>query len=842
MSQLDACIDGTAKELGLAAKDVREIVESIDRFRKRKRAEGSGRLDDEVRQFAKSEAERVKIAAALKRKQAALNIILRDEWQRDLADLEAAGADVREAVLAKLVGSYLGIGKARQSASARRAGLESDWLGGMSAEINERVPHVAPLMKNPKVAKPLFDDVVREWRQPGSTGNEDAAALKDIFAKYAEASRLEANRAGANIGRLEGWGGPQAHDAGKLMAAGRERWIADIMAGIDIERSFGEGADAAKAMAALDDIYDTIVTGFSNRRSAKERGERVGPANLASSLEKHRVLHFKDADAWIAYADRYSRGNIATAMIDHLHGMARTVSLMQSLGPNPQVFLDGILETQRRAIKEGKLSDAAKVKALASLNADLDKGSGAIGKAFAEISGDTFRPGNITAAKIGSGIRAVESMAKLGGAVISSVTDLATYAARMRFQGRGLLQGYADGLTGLLDRAGAKDRHHIGMLLGVGHETFLGNIHSRFAAEDNIPGKMSRAMNAFFRLSGLTWWTDNLTDTFAAMSSVDMAAKAGTHFAQLDGAYQHVLGLHGIDEKRWDLVQHLMAEQGSYTFVHPERVRELPDEAFHGLVDKPTPRQIEKARRDLELDLRSYFVDEASFAVLRGDDRTRMFVTQGTAPGTALGEAIRFIMQFKSFPVAYIQKVLTPAVRGAGPGQSRDYVGLAALIGMSTVLGYGAMTIKDTLKNRTLRDPTDPATWIAALIQGGGAGIYGDFLFSKRDRLGGGWLGDLSGPTLGTVSNIGGIWQDMFHGSADVGPKKALANAGADSFRLLMNNTPFINLWYTRAALDLSVLNWLQEHISPGTLKRREQTMKREYGQRYIVDPMALTP
>lgn len=818
MSTLSACISATAEELGLKESDVREIAERLEKYKSRQVALGNvSRLDEKVRAFAQTEAERVRLAAALKRKQAALNVLIRQEIEADLATLKGQGTEPAWAVVAKLTGLYTGVKNARKSASARRIALEGDWLGGMLAEFRKELPGMVEVLKRPKQSKGVLDDIVREWRQEGSTKNADAAKAAKILAKYAEAARIEANRAGANIGRLEGWGGPQSHDEALLLRAGKDQWVRDVLPALDLERSFGEGVDEAEAAQILSETWETIVTGQGLRLTAKEKGQRVGPANLARSLEKHRVLHFRDADSWLAYNDRYGRGNVFTGMIDHLHGMARTVSMMQTFGPNPQVMLESVLETERRAIREGGGSIQQKQKRLAKLSADLDKPEGIIGRAFAEVMGDTFRPANLTAAKWGAGIRAVESMAKLGGAVISSVTDLVTYAHAMRFQGRGILESYAEGIGALFAGKSAQERRQISLMLGVGADAMLGDIHARYAAEDNMPGRISGGMNRFFKLSGLTWWTDRLTTTFASMSSAHMAEQSGKAWDQLDGAYRMTLESHGIGAERWAHVQAMVTKEGNYRFVWPERARELADLS-------------ERDRRALELDLRAFFADEAQFGIIQADDRTRMFTTQGQRPGTALGEAIRFLMQFKSFPVAYTQKILAPALRGRGVERQRDWGGIAHLIAMSTVLGYVAMTAKDALKNRTPKDPTKYETILAAFAQGGGLGIYGDFLFGTADRFGGTLYSKLAGPAIGTGADIYDLYTKARSGDAGAG----------DAFWLALNNTPYANLWYTRAALDLAILNQIQEWISPGTLRRREKNIKRDFGQRYIVDPTPL--
>jgi hypothetical protein len=58
-----------------------------------------------------------------------------------------------------------------------------------------------------------------------------------------------------------------------------------------------------------------------------------------------------------------------------------------------------------------------------------------------------------------------------------------------------------------------------------------------------------------------------------------------------------------------------------------------------------------------------------------------------------------------------------------------------------------------------------------------------------------------------------------------------------DVARLGMDNAPFLNLWYTRAALDWMLLYHVREMISPGTLQRTEKRFRDEYNQVPIVSP-----
>lgn len=823
---LAACADAVAGEMGLDRQDVREIIERIEKFRKSRKA--SATLDQDVRAYAQAEGDKARIAAALKRRQAALNILIRDEIDQRLAKV---GGSKARAIEAMLVGDARGKFAERQSVAARRVALEAAYGESLAGEIQKDLPHLFALLRRPADAKPLLDDVAREWRNgmDGRTGNQDARQLATVLAKYAEAARLDANRAGANIGQLADWGGPQSYDERRLIKAGQDAFVRDMLAELDIERSFGAGTTADEAAKLLAESWDTITLGRGLAVTGLEKGERLGPANLARSLEAHRVWHFKDADAWIRINDRYGRGNVLTATIDHLHRMARKVSLMQVLGPNPEVMLNSVLEEQRGKVRTGSKSKGE----LDELNANLATGSGRIGRAFREVMGDTFVPENLKVAQIAAGIRGVETMAKLGGSVISSITDLATYAHALRIQGHGLFTGYAKALAGLFNGRSKAETQQLQQLLGTGFDAWLGAVHGRFAADDALPGRIANAQRVFFKLNGQQWWDRNLRTSFMAMTAAEMRQHAHMGFDALPDAYRHFLGLHGVDAARWEAIRATAPEAG---MIVPERIGDLPDEAIAPLVaGKVTDEKLAKARRDLELQLRGLLHDESGFGIITPDDRTRANILQGTAPGSVRGEAFRFFMQFKSFSFAYMQKALG-SNRGAG---GRDWGAMAALIGMSTVLGYGAMTIKDMVKNKTPKDPTDIKTIIAAMLQGGGLGLYGDFLFSKSDRFGASPLADIAGPTASTAeSTVKALWNWT---SPDKTLDKKMQAGGSDLFWLGLNNTPYLNLFYTRAVLDLAVLNWLQERMTPGTFRRREKNMERDFGQRYIVPPLALT-
>jgi hypothetical protein len=145
---------------------------------------------------------------------------------------------------------------------------------------------------------------------------------------------------------------------------------------------------------------------------------------------------------------------------------------------------------------------------------------------------------------------------------------------------------------------------------------------------------------------------------------------------------------------------------------------------------------------------------------------------------------------------------------------------------MGTTLGFVAMELKQLAKGRTPR-PVTVETVMAAFMQGGGAGIYGDFLFADYNRFGRSALATIGGPAVGDIEGLLQVMSALRSGD----------DPSAKALRLAIGNTPFVNLFYTRAALDYLLLYQMQEAVSPGYLKRYERNVEEKTGSTFIVSP-----
>lgn len=881
MAFSQACLDLATKAASsiLSREEVLSAFQRVEDYRNSLIADGNTAGSAEnLRRFGAEEAERTRMAAALERRRTAINTLVKADLQEHLATLTAGGLRPRDALLALHEGTQHGIEEGRVSIAAHNSAFRRRYNGAMMSEMQRDNPHLLHLMDD----QSLDNDVTREMMQlrdggkPGITGNKDAQYMAKMFSKYGELARTDANALGGDIGKMEGYAGPQTHDPALMIAPGKnakDQWVGYVLPKLDLRRTFPEGLTSDQAVKVLGDVYDTIITGLPNTPTASENGEFSGPGRITKSLEASRVLHFKDADSAMAYRDVYGYSNTMQGMMSHLNRMARVNANMTMLGTNPEMMFSAIAKDQERSIKNATEVPAGvrygvpgrryapTLEQWKNHESNLiDTQHGVLRHALDISTGAAGTPGNPTFAKIGANIRAGQTAAKIGASLPSLITDVPISAASAQFRGSSFFGGLVNQMSGILGQHNTQDEKEIAYMLRESFEGIGNSVNSPFAGTgDHLTGWTSKMMVQFLKWSGHSWWTNASRDTAGQTLSAEMGMRSGTAYADLPKQYRRVLGMNGIDEPRWDIIRQsgLRAANGR-NYITPDRILEMPDEAFAPLVqdrldaagDDPDKRAaiFEGGRRDVQLSMLRFIGDEMRHSVMTTDARAQRWLTQGTRPGTLGGEALRFATQFKSFPMAFMSGVGGRALHGFAPedrlglnpqtwvGEQGKHIG-SLLAGM-TMAGYMAMTMKDVLKGYwPPRDPTDPRTMMAAFQQGGGLGIYGDFLFGGANRYGGNALETLAGPTFGTAAQLVGDAQGIrdYYSSGGVTPSgQPKTFPLTNLFSNVVSQTPFANLHMLKPALDYLFLNSIREAISPGYLRREAKMRQQEYGQTSI--------
>lgn len=869
-----ACVRGMLKNAtALTDSDLEKIIRD---FQTRKRAElreRAGTQDGEASQIAGAKAaEDLRIAAALERANARRNAVL----HRQLLDEQTKYRDMPEWIEAQVAGSNRRVEGARDSVDAKHRAYQGKYMGGLIHDLRQakvltyvqaRIRDMFGASKGPlddKIAHELWE--LREDGKPGSSGSPEAKTIAGAIGKYQELARQDQNRLGAMIRKEPGYIVRQSHDMSRINAAGFSEWMRVIRPLVDYGRTYekagleGIAGDEVKVQEFWRNAYNQLSQGEFYRAEIEDSPllGMKGPGNIAKKASQSRSIHFKDAASWVQYNDRFGTGSLIEAVVAGLQRASRNSALMEKFGTNPRAMFERVVADARDfALRRGEKIDSR-----------LAQG-GFTDRLFDVADGTVDIPASVSAAQMASAVRAYESWAKLGGAVVSSIGDVATAAGELQYQGHGLFTGLADHVSNMLAQFSDEGlRREMAELLGTGYDTIIKDSASRMTSSDAAGYRWAHKItNGYFKLNLLSGWTDAGERALSAIMGRKLGTLKNTEWGAMPKEIARALSLYGISEKEWNVIRAHTAFEvrpDAGEVLAPDMLRSMPREAIDQLIEDPInllkldvsrnaedlERQVNRLRdvaiQKLETQMRGYYADRTAVGVLKGGIREKAYTTQGAQAGTPYGEAVRFVMQFRQYNMSFVQKVLgryaqedrfwriPGALLKMPASEARQF---AHFIVTLTALGYLSMVLKDVAKGRVPRDPRDPRTWGAAFIQGGGAGVYGDFLFARENRFGGGFADTVLGPALGTgVSAVDLALQSRDESiKALYGEKSDIPDTQA--FNFFKNNTPFLNLFYSRAALDYLILYDLQESLSPGSLRRMERRLKDQQKQDFILPP-----
>lgn len=787
-----------------------------------------GRIDD-VSLAVEKFADRVEIAALVDKRNAMLNRIKKIEVDEHL---KAVWGDAPEVGFeALLVGVMKGArGGSRHSVMSTQSTIFAKHSMGLVADLESQ-----GLFKL-FISGEVDLDIWRAIHALDGDGKQlddilpEAVEMARYIQKHTESLRILANQHGASIGKVPGYLIKQTHDSTKIYR-NKDAWYRIMLKDLDWERSFEDELSGKARTALLDDLYTTLASGVHLAAPDSPPTGFKGFGNIGKKMSHQRVLHFKNADAEYNYHKEFGSGKMTEGVIYGIEKMAQDIGILKRLGPNAEENLQAVQRSILRRVKaEG---DPIKLKRVSD---GLER---VMKKFWPNVNGLARVPGNHMLADVSQMVRSVQMWSKLGGAVLSGISDVPFYASEVKFQGGTMLGGLGEALSSLADNVPKAERARLMSSLSVIHEGMLSSSTKRFDASSSNVGKAAAITNTFFKFSGLRWWTDQLRTGFAKSRSHYLALSSHLGWKDIDADLKRVLNLYGLDERKWGVLQKAV-EKGDdgRMYMTPESVEGLSDNVFAALLEKSTPRNIKNLREEISDEFRSYFYDRSTMAAIEPDAKTRGYSYGGTRPGTVEGELLRHLMLFKSFTTSVIQKPLAREIYGRGAmsiteamkNGNGEMVGLANLMVWNIMFGYLAMSAKDLAKGRTPRDPSSYKTFLASAAQGAGFGIYGDFLFGDlKNRFGGGALSTLAGPTAGVFDSV----VDLFQSVRDGDP------VAANAFRLMLNNTPFINLFYTRWALDYLILNQISENLSPGYLRRQRRRIKRQNDQTILLPQTA---
>lgn len=771
--------------------------------------------------------QQAKISAAIQKRNFLINQKRAAQLKQAIDNYDGSADD---ALLDLLVGSVKNYKGGRMSVDARRQGVQNDGGGLLLAELQDK--DLVGLFQSGQLDEMIYKELFDGF---GSSNNVEARQIAEAIQRVQKNLLDRKNRNGANIGELANYVVRQRHDPNRLRDAGFDKWYDDIRGLLDDRTFEGIRGGEAGRKAFLREAYEHLESGnFQKASSVTGEDGKVdpltafkGPANLAKKLSGSRVLHFKDGKSSFQYAQKYSGKNLITSVLDGISNDAESIALMEVLGTNPEAMLENFIRNRDDITDRGarRLRNALK---------ELDGTTRAVGASQTKVLGADMPA-------VAASLRALQNMSKLGFATISSFSDIASKASLLqRETGRSFFESYNEAILDVMRGFTDTQKREFSYYLGTGLDTFLGSIHSRFGADDQLPGMMTKAQQTYFKLNGMQFWNSAQKDGVAKILAADLAENVGKSFDDMPIELRKTLELYDIRPAELALFRKVDRKgPDGREYVFASMVNDIADADIDAAASarfgrtNVTPELRQQFRDDLRTRISAYYADSADAAVPTPGARERAIMNQGTKRGTPVGEAIRMIMQFKSFPITFVTKGLQRQYYGQKAVGRSGTIGIAQLMLGTTAMGYVANATKDILKGREPREVFSKEralrSFADAFVAGGGAGIYGDFLFGEYNRYGQSFTQTLAGPTFGTLDDVARIYGNMMSGDLD--------KAGERAVNFAFRNIPGANLFYAKMAIDYMFLYGISEMMNPGYIKRLERRVERETGSGFFLPP-----
>lgn len=651
-----------------------------------------------------------------------------------------------------------------------------------------------------------------------NTGDAQAATYAKAWNKATEYLRERYNRAGGSINKNEKWGTPQSHNANKIRGVDADSWVEYVMGRLDRDKMLDfktqKPMDDAELDELLTNMYNKIVSGGHTKRAE----------SLADKHGRQRILHFKNADGWLEYQNKFGGDNIWAGMTDHLDIMSRDISLMETLGTDPDAVMERLLAENMRKIETSDLGSTARNKRklfVTNTKAGYD---------LQRQNHDGLNPGLNNVFGLPRNI--ATAMILPASAPLSALTDSAYMAITKRYLGLPATKqffSYVKQMAGQV-KAGNKEARMALTKMGFSAEYALDRTMTAMRYADAAAEAGSKIAERAMRASLLTPHTIASRQAFQMDFLSSLNDMSATSYGNLNPNLKKAFDRYGINEADWDAARksepYRMDSNPNAKYMNPANMAEEQQVKFGGMIEA-----------------------ETHLAVPTPDSMSRAGAALGTEAGTFGGEFVRTVMQFKSFPVTIMMSQWSRVAYGnalEGVGSRSAY--MASAVGLTTVLGLGIVQIKDILKGKEPSEFTgDPEKdgrllW-KAMNQGGSLGLVGDAITNSIGFYGRPDAVKLfSPPSVDLIAND--LIGDLLFGNA----KKAITGEDTSVTKDAINiasKTPGLNMWYAKLALDRMLWDQANDAASRDWARnerRKQRKLKKDTGQDYWWKPGNITP
>jgi len=577
-----------------------------------------------------------------------------------------------------------------------------------------------------------IEDIIRfiygeKLKDPSLAGM--GQAVKSVF----DLAHKKFRTAGGIIGKLQRYF-PQRHDSRLVGKVDFEEWYTFLSKRLDRDRMInaetGLPFNNERLREVMHDVYMDIKTDGKHGLNQRVKDGKIGFGKgneVSERRANHRFFHFKDSEQFLEYNRRFGSGDdgLVDQIFSHINSMSRDIGMLEKMGPRPRAMY--------RAL-QAQMVDTSFAKR------QFTDGM------FNVLDGSSMRGGSEPWVRALGVVQNFLRSSLLGAAPLSAISDTTFIAMTAGINGLSGTRAMRRYLS-LLNPLNVADRE-LARRMGYTAEILSSSTaaDARFAGE-TISGKASGFLDRFSRrsaqftnrASGLQAMTKAAADAVSLEFQATVAENLRKGFKQLDNDFANLLSEFGIGQKEWDIIRqtNVFQDPGSGAkFIRPDDVLEVKG------IDSKELLNISGKFDDVISRLRAMATNEP-------DLRTQSIQTAfGQRRDSVLRGFVASPMMFKSFPLTVLFQHFLPAMARAKAGKPAQ---LLTLIVATTVMGGVALQAKQISRGKTPKDWEKPSFIAAALLQGGGLGLFGDFFLGDYSRFGRSPITEAIGPNCSCI-------------------------------------------------------------------------------------------
>jgi hypothetical protein len=432
------------------------------------------------------------------------------------------------------------------------------------------------------------------------------------------------------------------YDPSKMVKMGKELWVKRHKELIDVKGTFENTRAMDENGQIIDSVVDEMI-GNTYDNIIQGNGPLFTKSTVSKDIDRiersrHMFYKYKDWKSWGLANQEYGQGDLLSAWLMDINSSGKQIGIAEIFGTQPQRMWLKMREIQvNRAppnvFGKQKLNQADSL--------------------FNQILGVNKGPYDPTLANVGASIRNISTMARLGKLVLRSVPDISNVGGASMRAGMGYWGSLFDSLTHVFGLMPDESRVEISKIMSNSLNVHKGTV-SRHVDTAGVGNAINRWTNKYFYRLGVNAWDNG--NKLSAMSPImkGYGRQSSKSFSFLNDQQQAYLRRFNISEIEWDGLRQ-NTERGMFS---TDNVKNMSDTELRKLWQEGDRiGSLSNYRSDLYRKVFAMFDAAHEFSVLNPTAYSRMWSTFNTRAGTLEGEAVRMIMQFKSYPIQYMRRV-----------------------------------------------------------------------------------------------------------------------------------------------------------------------------------------